>query len=138
LNLGVALKDKSQILKCRYTVDWASVQIDKPGLGGLLKGEVQVGVSFEVEIDNPNALPVRIEKNRLVAEDEGKVIAEGRLAPFEVPANGRSRTRVGLDVTVKASSLLEGASFNPASWGLILYLELTDDFELPIPLAADG
>lgn len=138
LNLGLALKDKSQILKCRYTVDWASVQVDKPGLGGLLKGEVQVGVSFEVEIDNPNALPVRIEKNRLVAEDDGKVIAEGRLAPFEVPANGKSTTRVGLDVTVKASSLLEGASFNPASWGLILYLELSDDFELPIPLAADG
>lgn len=137
INLGVAIKDKSQILKCHYTVDWASVEVDKPGLGGLLKGEVEVGVSFEVEIDNPTELPVRIENNRLVAEDDGKVVAEGRLAPFEVPAGGKSRNRVGMNVKVRAGALLEGASLNPAAWGLVLYIQLTDDLEFPIPLAAD-
>lgn len=138
LNLGIALKDKSQILKCRYAVDWKTVVVDTPKLGGLLKGEVQVAVSFEVEIDNPNALPVRIERNRLTAEDGGRVVAEGRLTPFDVPARGKSRTRVGLDLRIKGTSLLEGASVNPAAWGLVLWVELDEGFEFPIPLAADG
>ncbi len=138
LNLGLALADKSQILKCRYSVDWSTVVIDEPKLMGLLKGEVEVGVSFEVVIDNPNALPVRIENNRVVAEDSGVVVAEGRLLPFDVPANGRSSTRVGMNVKVRAASLLEGASLNPAKWGLVLYVEIGDGFEFPIPLLADG
>jgi len=138
LNLGLALADKSQILKCRYSVDWTTVVVDEPKLMGLLKGEVEVGVSFEVIIDNPNALPVRIENNRLVAEDDGVVVAEGRLLPFDVPANGRSTTRVGMNVKVRAASLLEGASLNPAKWGLVLYVEIADGFEFPIPLVADG
>jgi len=138
LNLGLALADKSQILKCRYSVDWTTVVVDEPKLMGLLKGEVEVGVSFEVIIDNPNALPVRIEKNRLVAEDNGVIVAEGRLLPFDVPANGRSTTRVGMNVKVRAASLLEGASLNPAKWGLVLYVEIADGFEFPIPLVADG
>lgn len=137
LNLGVALKDKSQILKCRYSVDWSTVQIDSPRLGDLLKGEVDVGVTFEVEIDNPNPLPVRIENNRLVAEDDGKIVAEGRLVPFEVPARGKNKSRVGLNLKVRAGALLEGASLDPTRWGLVLYLQLTDDFEFPIPLAAN-
>lgn len=137
VNLGIAIKDKSQILKCRYTIDWASATVETPKLGGLLGGKVQVGVKLDVVIDNPNALPVRIEKNRLVVEDEGLVLAEGRLAPFEVPARGQSKNRVGLDVTLKAGALLEGASVNPAKWGVTLWLELGDGFEFPIPLVAD-
>lgn len=132
--LGVSLAAKSQILKCRYEVDWATLKLDTPELGGLIRGEVKVAVAFDVTIDNPNPLPVRIEDNRLVVSDDALVIAESRLSPLDVPAHGKARTRVALDAKVRATSLLEGASINPLRWDVTLYVALGEGLELPIYL----
>lgn len=134
--IGFALADKSQILKCRYQVDWSTVKIDTPQLGGLLQGKVGVGVSFEVAIDNPNPLPVRIENNRLVVADDDAVIAESHLAPLEVPAGGTTRARVGLDVEVHATSLLGGGHLDPRRWDVTLFVDLGDGLEMPVYLRA--
>jgi|GEM_PF-1059206 len=132
--LGSAIASKSQILKCTYRVDWATVAVDTPKLGGLLGGKLGVGVSFEVEIHNPNALPVRIENNRLVVSDNDLVIAESHLLPLDVAANDTTRTRVGLDVELQAAGLLKGARINPLAWDITLYVALDDDLEFPIYL----
>lgn len=132
--LGSALGSKSQILKCSYEVDWSTVVVDTPKLGGLLGGKLGVGVSFEVQIHNPNALPVRIENNRLVVSDDDIVLAESHLLPIDVAANSTTRTRVGLDLVVRATSLLEGARINPLTWDVTLYVALDDDLEFPIYL----
>jgi len=133
-NLIVALQTKSQILKCSYTPDWSTLKVDKPALGALLGGEVKTRVSFDVTIDNPNPLAVRLEDNDLVVEDpDGLVIARGRLLPLEVPAGGTVTTTVGLAVTVEAKSFLAGASLNPASWRVTLWVHL-EGFDYPIYL----
>jgi LEA14-like dessication related protein len=132
--LGGVLAGKSQFLKCEYRIDWSTLQVDKPNLGGLLKGEVGVKVAFDVEIDNPNALPIRIEDNRLVVSDDDVVIAETRLSPLLVEARSVKRTRVGLDAKVRATSVLEGIELNPTRWDITLYIELEEGFELPIYL----
>lgn len=134
--LGSVLAHKSQILKCEYRVDWTTLSVDTPNLVGLVHGEVTAEVSFDVEIANPNRIAVRIEDNRLVASDDGVVIAESRLSPLIVPARGSTRTRVWLDVRARAKSLLEGISLNPARWDLTLYVALDEGFELPIYLRA--
>lgn len=132
--IGLLLADKSQILKCRYAVDWSTLRFDEPDLGGLLRAEVSVAVSFDVTIDNPNDLPVRLEDNRLVVSDDDVVIATSRLTPLEVPAHGITRTRVGLDAKVRAASILEGATLDPRAWDLTLYVALDDSLELPVYL----
>lgn len=133
-NLVVALQGKSQILKCRYSPDWATLKVDKPALGALLGGQVRTQVSFDVVIENPNRLPVRLEDNDLViADGDGIVIARGRLLPLEVPAGATVRTTVGLAVVLEARALLAGASLNPANWRVTLLVHL-DGFDYPIYL----
>ena len=134
--VGVALASKSQILKCTYDIDWSSVVVDKPDLGSLIGGAVRVGVSMDIAIHNPSPLPVRIEDNRLTASDGGIVIAESRLLPLEVPANGTNKARVGLDIELRASAIVKGASINPLAWDITLYVALGDGFEFPIYLRA--
>ncbi|MCC6624247.1 MAG: hypothetical protein IT385_23550 [Deltaproteobacteria bacterium] len=133
--LARSLATKSQILKCSYEVDWKTIEVGKPSLSGLVQGEVRAAVSVDVVITNPNPLAVVIEDNRLVAEDDGVVVAESRISPLSVPAGGSTKTRVGLDVVLKATSILGGgASINPLAWDLVLYVEISDGFEFPIYL----
>jgi len=134
VHLARSLATKSQVLKCEYDVDWATLSVGKPSVGALLRGEVSASVSVDVTIKNPNRLPVVIEENRLVASDDDVVIAQTRLSPMSIPAGGERRERVTLDVTFEAKGVLSGASINPLAWDLVLYLEIADGFELPIYL----
>ena len=133
------LTSKSQILKCRYTPHWDTLTVDKPSLGALLGGEVATRLAFDLEVHNPNRLPVRIEDNRVeIADGDGLVLARGRLTPFEAPAGATVRFRLGLEARLDAKSVLAGASLNPARWRVTLFLELDEGFEFPIFLAGGG
>lgn len=134
-SLALSLRDKSQVLKCRYDVDWTSLSVDTPALGALLTGEVAARVAFDVVITNPNPLDVRVEDNRLVVRDGGLDIAEGRLSPLDVPAGATVATRVGLDARLDVKAFLRGASLDPTRWDVILYLRLDDRFDFPVYLA---
>jgi len=134
-----SLSAKSQILKCRYTPHWDTLRVDTPSLVGLLGGKVAARVAFDLEVENPNALPVRIEDNRVeIADGDGIVLAAGRLSPFEVPKQSARRVRLALDAQLEAKALLAGVSLNPARWRVTLYLRLDDGFEFPIFLAGGG
>ncbi len=137
ISLAVAgsLQAKSQILKCVYDVDWASVRVDKPDLGGLLGGEVAVGIGFDVTIDNPTSVAVEIEDNRLeLSDSDGLVLARGALTPLTVAAGERVTPHVALTARLEATSLLRGASLDPRRWRITLYLQVAEDFELPVYL----
>jgi len=134
--LAFALKDKTQILKCRYDVTWSEVEFQKPDITGLLAGEVEVGVRLPMKVENPTEWLVKLEQNRLALVDGDAVVAETRLSALEVPPRGTVETTLDLKAKLRASSLLEGASLNPAEWGLVLYLDL-DGMEFPVPLMAD-
>jgi hypothetical protein len=135
--LALALKDKTQILKCRYDVAWSEVEFQKPNLSGLLGGEVEVGVRLPMKVENPTEWLVKLERNRLALVDGDAVIAETRLSELEVPPKGAVETVLDLKAKIRAGSLLEGASLNPAEWGLVLYLDL-DGMEFPVPLMSDN
>ncbi len=135
--LAVALKDKTQILKCRYDVSWSEVDFQKPDLTGLLGGEIEVGVRLPMTVENPTEWPVKLEQNRLALVDGDAVIAETRLSALEVPPMGKVETILDLKAKLRAGSLLEGASLNPAEWGLVLYIDL-DGMDFPVPLMADN
>ncbi|MFO0744558.1 MAG: hypothetical protein U1F43_02655 [Myxococcota bacterium] len=135
-NVAEMLRDKSQILKCEYAIDWKTLEVGTPSVANLIRAELAVGVSVEMGITNPNDLDVTIEKNRLVASDGGVVVAESHLSPVSVPAGRTVRQRVALDVVVKGKSLLQGASVNPLAWDLTLYVEVAPGYEFPIYLRA--
>ncbi|MCA9517307.1 MAG: LEA type 2 family protein [Myxococcales bacterium] len=129
---------KSQILRCSYDVDWSSLRLEKPGLGKLLGGEVDVGVGFDLTIRNPNSLAVELEENHLDVTDGDRLVATTSLAPLSVPAGGEVRTRVALTVTVNAKAFLDGASLNPAAWSLTLWVRLDGTIDYPIYLRRGG
>jgi hypothetical protein len=136
VKLGVALKDKTQILKCQYDFAWSEVEFEKPSLAGLLGGEVEVGVRLPMRVTNPSEWPVKVEPSRLALVDGGTTLAETTLSALEVPAGDTMETRLELRVKVRASSLIEGASLDPTEWGLVLYLDL-DGLAFPVPLMTD-
>lgn len=136
--LGETIATKSQILRCSYDVDWSTLAVQRPGLGRLLGGEVDVGVGFDLTISNPNELAVELEENHLDVADGDRVIATTSLAPLSVPAGGSVRTRVELTVTVRAKAFLEGARFDPSAWSITLWVRLGDALDYPIYLRRGG
>lgn len=132
-----SLVAKTQVLKCEYSIVPDTFAFDSPSAMALLAGEVRVGVRFTVDIQNPTTYDVRLEHTRIEVLDEGKLIAQGRLSPLLVPALGEARSEVGLELAIRASSLLENISLNPTKWGIQLVLELDSGIEFPVPLRLD-
>jgi hypothetical protein len=135
--VGLALHHKSQILKCRYDLEWTSIRVDRPGVLGLASGlgrdEIEVGVSFDVTIENPTAFDVVIEENRLEATHLGTRVAESRLTPVTVPAGGKTSAAVRLPLRLHPSQLMKGRDLlRGGDWAITLWLEVADGFWFPI------
>lgn len=138
--VGLALHHKSQILKCEYSVAWSSVELDLPSLGSLGdlfgNGRLEVGARLTVAIRNPTAFDVQLERNRLVLEHEGTVVATTRLSPLAVPAGQRVEERVGLTLALDPAAVRKGrALLSAAGWRVTLWLEVADGLEFPVYLA---
>lgn len=131
-----AIHKKSQILKCDYSVAWSSFRLDRPGLGALLSDRVELGVRFEVEIENPTSFPVEIEENRLELRHRGDLLGTGALAPFRVEPGERVTREVGLALAVTPSFLARRNTelIEREHWTVTLYLEVAPGFEFPVYL----
>jgi hypothetical protein len=137
--VGRAVLHKTQVFKCHYRVDPASFGIRKPSLVGLLADRVGAGVYFDVEIENPTAIDVRLEQNRLEVRHGGSVVATTRLAPITVPAGERRVQRVDLQVGLTPSALRKGRALLQADeWRIVLYIEVAPGFDFPIYLLHPG
>jgi hypothetical protein len=137
--VGLAIHHKSQILKCEYDVDWSSIDVDRPGALDLVFGvrddAVEVGVHFDVTIDNPTRFDVVIENNRLEALHHGEEVAETSLTPLAVPAGGTATARVAFPLKLRPSQLLKGRELlDGGEWAITWWIEVGKGFWFPIYL----
>lgn len=134
--VGRSLYHKSQILKCHYRVDLDSFELAKPSLiGSVISRKIDVGVSFDVDIENPTAIDVAIEDNRIVADHGGDEVATGRLSPVAIPAGKTIRHHASLRASISPLEIAKGrALLSGDGWQVILYLEIAEGYEFPVYL----
>lgn len=135
--VGLAIHHKSQVLKCRYDVDWTSIGIDRPSVLDLLADKVKVGVHLDLTIENPTSFDVVIEDNRLEVRHQDVLVATAKLSPVQVPAKGKTTTRMSFPIELTPSALRAGRELlDQQHWALTLYVEVAPGYELPIYLVA--
>jgi uncharacterized protein involved in cysteine biosynthesis len=140
VNLGAALHQKSQILKCQYRADWSSFKLDLPKLslrsavGSLLSGTIPVGARLTVQIHNPTPVDVTLEKNRIEILHRETLVARTRLAPLQVPAGETREERIAFTLEINPRAILKGRSLISRDWRITLLLEIAPDLEFPIYL----
>ena len=133
--LGIAVHKKSQILKCDYSVEWSSFKLEKPGLGSLLQRKIDVGVSFEVEIENPTQFAVELEENRFEVRHEGALVGTGKLSPVRVEAGETVVKRVGVKLDIDANLVLRGRTLlEQEPWSITLLIDVAPGFDFPVYL----
>ncbi len=137
--LVLSLHHKSQILKCDYSVDLGSFGVETPSLTALLDDRVDVGVHFDVVIENPTEFDVEIEKNRVELVHGGDRVGTTKLSPVRVASGEKVVQRVALTLSVKPSMLRKGLDLiEPEAWEATLYLEVAPGFEFPVYLLRPG
>jgi hypothetical protein len=134
--VGLSLQRKSQILKCHYEIDPKSFSVTLPNLGDLFHGrEVQIGVKFDVTIQNPTPYDVELEKNRIVVVHQQTPVALASLTPVRVPSGARVAQHLDFPIALNSDVLRRGrALLDTRYWRVTLFLEVTPGFELPIYL----
>ena len=134
-SLGLALHHKSQILKCSYSVVLTSFKPKLPGLFDLRRDEIPLGLRFEVDIENPTAVDVELEDNRLEVSHDGEVVATSSLEPVRIPAKTTTRQKVGLTIKLKPSMALKGRALADLDrYKMVLWVKLAPGFEMPFYL----
>jgi hypothetical protein len=132
--VALAFHHKSQILKCNYSVLPTTLRFERPKLLGLLRGRVDVGVRFDLRIENPTRYDVSIENNRLEVRHAGSLVASGKLAPMAVPG-GKTRVQtLSLSLSLRPAVLAKGRALLKDKWSATLYIEVAKGLEFPIYL----
>ena len=132
-SVAMSLHHKSQLLKCHYTLVPSSLHVDLPKWSELSWKEVKLNVRADVDIENPTAFDVDIERNRLVFRHEGVEVVQTELSPFAVPSGGRKVTHVELPVVLRPEVFKHWRQLIELSrWELTLYLQVTPQLEWPI------
>ncbi len=135
--VGTSLHHKTQVLKCRYSVDWKSFHGDVPGKAELLaaakKGEITIAGGFTVTITNPTSIDVDIEDNRLELRNKDALVAKTSLPKVHVPAGGSATAKVTFPLTISIGQAFRIRELiTTQGWSLTLYLRVDKDFEFPI------
>jgi hypothetical protein len=131
--IALSLHHKSQLLKCHYRV--AAVDVDLPELSRALLQHVELTLKLDVEIENPTDFDVEIEHNRLEARHDGTLVARTSLTPLAVPAHQKRTPHVEIPISIDTSLLSRGrALLDKRRWSATLFLQIADDFELPVYL----
>lgn len=138
-SVGLSVYHKTQILKCKYSVDYSSFSFDKPDLlSAFTTRKIDVGVKFDVTIENPTKIDVELEQNRVEVEHKGDHIATAKLSPTEIPAGETVRETIKFSLSISPLELRKGRSlFERDAWKIVLYLQVAEKFEFPIYLLDD-
>ncbi|MCK5795795.1 MAG: hypothetical protein KAI47_01325, partial [Deltaproteobacteria bacterium] len=128
------LHHKSQILKCHYHIIADTLKFKRPGLFSLLRGKVDVGVRFDLRIENPTDYDVAIEKNRVEVRHARDLVAQGRIAPLAIPPHGTKVQTLALNISLHPSVLAKGRALFKDKWSVTLYIEVAKGLEFPIYL----
>ncbi len=129
---------KSQILKCDYTVDWASFELDRPGFGSMLSGKLDVGIRFDVEIHNPTSIDVELEDNRIEIRHRGDLLGISQISPVRIGHGATITQTVELKLNVDTRFIRRGSSLlDKDAWTLTLLFEVGPGFDFPIYLLSN-
>jgi hypothetical protein len=134
--VGRSFHHKSQILKCKYHVLPNTVSIKLPDMENLLRDGAKLGISFDVEIENPTPFDVEIEKNRLEVRHAGSLMALAAITPLRVPSHGKATPHVEIPVKLDAKAAIDKGRqlLDRTKWAATLYLQVTPEIELPVHL----
>ncbi len=137
--IGSSLHHKTQLLKCKYDVDWGTFRPELPGALDLARGltddKIMVAASIDVAITNPTSVDVEIEDNRLEVRHAGTLVATSTLPRLDVPAGERRVTKVRLPLTIPPSLIPRVRELATGKgWTITLWLEVADGFDFPIYL----
>jgi uncharacterized protein involved in cysteine biosynthesis len=132
--LALSLHHKTQILKCDYSVVRGSLRFARPRLRSLLRGVVEVGVSFKLRVKNPTRFDVDLDRNRLEVRHDDTLVAESRLDPMAVPAGEERVQQVRLTIETHPKALLKGRELLADRWSVTLFVEVMEGFDFPIYL----
>lgn len=135
--VGRSLHHKSQLLKCDYKIDTASLHADTPSafdlVTGIKRDKITITAGFDVTVTNPTSVDVEIENNRLELRQRGQLIAQAQLPRGKVPAHSVQRLAVTVPLSIAPSQALRIRQlWTTKDWALTLYLEVADGFEFPI------
>ena len=150
--LALSVHHKSQILKCHYSVDLSSIQIERPSwdmwkrqLGDHFDrlaartpedgDDFAVGVSFVVEIENPTAFDVHVEHSEIEIRHRDSELARARIDPIHVAAGTRGRRRVDLALQLNMDDVAwDRDLFAIEAWRITLYVDVAPHLRMPVYL----
>jgi hypothetical protein len=140
--VGRSLHHKSQILKCKYDVDWNSLRADVPDALDLITGvrsdRITVAVELDVAITNPTSIDLEIEDNHLDARQNDQLIATTQLPRLSVPAGTTRKVTISLPLTIAPSQVMRVRELlTTKGWSLTLWLEVADGWQFPIYLLTE-
>jgi hypothetical protein len=125
--LADSINKKSQILKCSYNVDLNSLQFKSSSLLDL-----SLGLSVELEIENPTPIDLLIENSRIEIFNTGKYFSQVQLAPFHVPAGKRRNVPLELGINVDLARLMDYQELFSKDWKFTLWVEVAEGWEFPV------
>jgi hypothetical protein len=131
-SLALSVQRKSQLLKCHYSVDPATLRLTRPSISGLLRGRAELGLHFELTVYNPTRFDVELEDNRLEIRHGQTLVARSRLTPMRVPAGQTQRQHLALRLILDPTALLKGRALLTDKWTVTLYARIARGIELPI------
>lgn len=112
--LLISMHHKSQFLKCEYSIDWGSFDVEGPGFLNIFKGKSEVDLSFDLVVKNPTSFDLAVEKSTLTITQFEQEFAKVDINEFSV-ASGQSdrkniqfKTKLNADVLSSFSNLLDG------------------------------
>jgi len=101
----MSLHHKSQVLKCNYSIDWDTFDVDFPGFKAFFKENKKVQISFVLNIANPTEFDVVIEESQLFIRNDGKEVSVIDMPDLAVSSRSVAAVPVKFDAQVDFSSI---------------------------------
>jgi len=132
---GLAMKNKSQLLKCHAHLIGSSVEIGRPGVGALLHGKLASTLRATIEVTNPTSHDVAFEDSRLEISRGGALVASAALNAGKIPAGETVKYPIEAPVVLSASELRHALE-HVSAWAITLYVRVAPGVELPVYIKA--
>lgn len=131
--VALSMHHKSQFLKCDYSIDWQSLQVDMPGLGALLRGEKAAALSFNLRIHNPTRFDLAVEDSVLSFWQRDNLISRTHISAFAVDAGQTVKQPMEIAIAVNGQ-LIGGFDQLTQGWRAQLQFELLPGIPFVIEL----
>ena len=94
--------------------------------------DLSVGLSFDLEVRNPTAVDVLLERSRLEISNNNKPFSTVHLSRIDVPAGQTRRQPVSLKLEVTLARLFEYRELFDKPWDFVLWIRIAEGWEFPV------